>query len=107
MPKNIRAVDHLHDDVISMVISTLECSIGETWDGGSVYFPSTNNPTSSLWTKEEKAHKRALAVVAVIDGFSMAEAAAMTEVNERLVSAWVKRYGDQVRDALRSIRKDK
>jgi hypothetical protein len=107
MTKQLRAADCLPGDIISLVVSALEENGDEDWEGGTVYFPSSRNPTSSLWTTEEKARKRALSVVAVIDGFSLAEAAAMTDVSERLVRSWVSRYREPVQSALDKVREDK
>tara|TARA_R110000824_G_scaffold372928_1_gene563141 strand:- start:664 stop:996 length:333 start_codon:yes stop_codon:yes gene_type:complete len=107
MPVHLRAIDHLSPEIISLVVTELAEKRDEDWAGGTVYFPSALNPTSSVWPKEEKAYKRALSVVAVIDGFSYSEAAALAGINQRLVRAWVERYRDEIEEALRSVREEK
>lgn len=76
------------------------------WRGGVVYFPSVTDSRSGWLTEKSQRFQKALAVVAVVDGYTHTEAAVMAGVSVRTVASWNKKYGDTVRKTLRSIRKE-
>jgi len=90
--------------VIEVVMRKLT-DINPDWSGGLIYFPS-GDPTTGYLTRQERALKRAQAVVFTEDGYKMREVAAMLNVSSTTIKAWRAKYGDDVRAALAEIREE-
>ena len=78
----------------------------EEWRGGVVYFPSVTDSRSGWLTERGRRYQKALVIVALEDGYTHAEVAAMVNVAPQTVASWNNKYGDTVRKTLRSIRKE-
>ena len=105
MAKYFRAADMLPPAAIEIVMKKLT-DINPDWSGGLIYFPSTE-PTTGYLSREERALKRAKAVVFTEDGYSSREVAAMLNVSSTTIKNWKARYGDNVREVLAEIRGEK
>ena len=97
-----RAPDMLPPAVIDVVMKYLT-NINPDWPGGAIYFPSIS-ATTGHWTKKKVALKRAQAVVFTEDGYNNREVSAMLGVSVTTIKIWKRKYGAQIRAALKTIR---
>ena len=99
----LRGNDTLPPGLIEMVQAALE-NYDPDFSGAAVYIPSRQSSNIRSMTSEERIHARALAIVAIHDGFSRQEAASMAGVSTTTIANWMSRFGEPVLAAVKTIR---
>ena len=98
-----RAANLLSPEVLKLAMAEIRKSITD-WKGGVLYFPSTMNGARGYLNRAQSRYQKALAVVAVFDGFTKEEAGVMVGVSSPTITRWVELYGDEIRNALKEVR---
>ena len=103
MTKYYKAADILPTALVDEIMEHIAGTIPD-WGGGTIYLPTLSPEYRGHLSTKERAMDKSLAVVALIDGYTVKEAAAMVDVTEQTIRAWRTKYGDAISTALRSVR---
>jgi len=103
MTKYYKSADILPDEIIDCVMEHIAKTMPE-WGGGVIYLPTLAPEYRGHLSTKEAAFDRALGVTALLDGYSVKEAAAMVDVTEQTIRSWRAKYGDAVATALTKVR---
>jgi|19_taG_2_1085344.scaffolds.fasta_scaffold03465_14 hypothetical protein len=101
--KYLRGNDILPPGLIEMVQVALE-NYDPDFSGATVYIPSRQGSNIRSKPSDERIQARALAIVAIHDGFTRQEAASMAGVSTTTVATWMQRFGPAVFEAIKEIR---
>lgn len=104
--KYYKASEVLPPAVVHLVQKFVETSVPE-FSGGSIYFPSSVSSDVRNRPKKDRAYARALAIIAVHDGFTKDEAAVMAGTTRKTVNRWQQLYGEKVLESLENLRSER
>ena len=99
----LKASDVLPPAVIDIVQQHIEVKFPD-FSGGSIYVPARDSVDVRNRPPPEKAYAKALAVIAMHDGFTQEEAATMAGATRQTVIRWRDVYGEKIIEELNKLR---
>ena len=101
----LKASDILPVSVVDVVQQYIEQKIPD-FSGASIYFPARGSVDVRNRSTKERAYAKALAVIAMHDGFTQEEAATMAGTTRQTVIRWKETYGTRILDELSKLRSE-
>lgn len=98
-----KARDCLSAELISMIQNEMQRSVPD-FAGGTIYISSKSSNNVRSKGPWNLRYSKALAIIAMHDGFTQEEAAELVGASRNTVVNWRAKYGERVIDALNQLR---